>query len=181
MEEVRPLCISCLCRNTAMRARPRPLSSSGRPSLPVLSTATSVDLPASTLPATAMRRSVWHASCKRAGGGTWDGAAAAQQHAAGHGSGCACTLLTLVGLDQGCSPLPVHLPKAHRYLAPCHPHGFGSVWAGIYNPTPPPRPRSAPQPPSAPAAPPRPPAPCCAPPAAAPRGGPMRPAGSAPG
>lgn len=57
---VRPLSISCLCRNTAIRADPRPLSSSGRPSAPCVSAATRVDLPLSMLPATAGR----HKTCK---------------------------------------------------------------------------------------------------------------------
>lgn len=57
-DEVCPVSISCLCWNTAMRALPRPSSSSGRPSAPCVSTATRVDLPESTPPATA-------------GGGRW--------------------------------------------------------------------------------------------------------------
>lgn len=59
---VRPLSISCLCLNTAIRAEPRPLSSRGRPELPCVSTATRVDLPLSMLPATAggrVRRKSW--------------------------------------------------------------------------------------------------------------------------
>lgn len=47
-ELVRPLSISCLCRNRRWRACPRPLSSS-----PCVSTPNSVDLPASTFPTTA--------------------------------------------------------------------------------------------------------------------------------
>ena len=52
MEEVRPLSSSCLCRRTLMRALPRPLSSSGRPLLPWVRTATREDLPLSTPPDT---------------------------------------------------------------------------------------------------------------------------------
>lgn len=55
---VRPVWISCLWRSTAMRARPRPLSSMGRPSEPWVSTAVRVDLPLSVLPATAREEEV---------------------------------------------------------------------------------------------------------------------------
>lgn len=56
-ELVRPLSISCLCRNRRCRAWPRPLSSS-----PCVRTPNKVDLPASTLPTTATlkERSSWH-------------------------------------------------------------------------------------------------------------------------
>jgi hypothetical protein len=50
---VRPLWISCLCRCTAVRARPRPSSSEGAPAAPCERTAASVDLPLSVPPATA--------------------------------------------------------------------------------------------------------------------------------
>ena len=53
MEEVRPDWISWRCRKRLRRAHPRPLSSS-----PCVSTPSSVDLPASTLPRTARRRSM---------------------------------------------------------------------------------------------------------------------------
>mmetsp|Transcript_14642 Transcript_14642/g.39188 ORF Transcript_14642/g.39188 Transcript_14642/m.39188 type:complete len:269 (+) Transcript_14642:1380-2186(+) len=56
--EVRPDSSSCLCDSTSCLARPRPLSSSPCP----VNTPTSVDLPASTLPATAMRRSRYSSS-----------------------------------------------------------------------------------------------------------------------
>lgn len=58
---VRPLSSSCLCRKRLTRARPRP---SSRP--PRVSTPSVVDLPASTLPTTAMRSS---GRCSSEGGG----------------------------------------------------------------------------------------------------------------
>ena len=47
-DEVRPVSTSCLCRKSFCRATPRPSSST-----PCVSTPSSVDLPASTLPVTA--------------------------------------------------------------------------------------------------------------------------------
>jgi hypothetical protein len=62
---VRPDSISCLCLKTAMRAEPRQLSSSGLPSLPCVSTATSVLLPLSMLPATAGREQTKQKAMRR--------------------------------------------------------------------------------------------------------------------
>ena len=53
---VRPLSISCLCRKTAMRAEPRPLSRMGRPRAPLVRMATSVLFPLSTAPATVRKK-----------------------------------------------------------------------------------------------------------------------------
>ena len=58
MLEVRPDWISCLCRNTVMRAAPRPSSRLGRPRAPALSTAISVLFPLSAPPATARARAL---------------------------------------------------------------------------------------------------------------------------